>query len=117
MDNGDFNVAHIDDEREPLRVNNPNGSTFEGWTALLDISGSGFENSFDGGTLEIVVNTDAAEAVESGDITLTLSDTDQGVVREFTASFDDCPATTHLPSVRATTVGSGHNVYPTDRFH
>ena len=89
MGNRDFNVAHIDGEREPLRVNNPNGSTFEGRTALLDISGTGFENSFDGGTLEIVVNTAAAEAVKSGDIALTMSDNDQGVVREFTASFDD----------------------------
>ena len=89
VDNGYFNVAHIDDERDPLRVNNHNGSSFEDRNVLLDISRSGFENSFAGGTLEIVVNTDAAEAVEPGDITLTLSDTDQGVVREFTASFDD----------------------------
>ena len=86
-DNGDFSVAQESngmDDREPLRVNN---DSFGGNEAVLDISGSGFQNEFDGGTIEIVLNTAVVDAIESGEVSLTLRDTEEGVVREFTGSF------------------------------
>ncbi|MBP1921406.1 hypothetical protein J2751_000395 [Halorubrum alkaliphilum] len=86
-DNGDFSVAQESngpDDREPLRVNN---DSFGGNEAVLDISASGFQNEFDGGTIEIVLNTAVVDAIESGEVSLTLKDTEEGVVREFTGSF------------------------------
>ena len=86
-DNGDFNVAQESngsDDREPLRANN---QSFDDNEAVLDISGTGFQNEFGGGTIEIVLNTAVVDSIESGEVSLTLKDREEGVVREFTGSF------------------------------